>query len=225
MPAKKRKVTSSRTRSTRTASKRPTSSKTRATRSKASTNSSRVTSSGQKSGTGAKRVTSGRGVTKSPGNVTGRGAQGPRNPPVQGPSRKTPTAMGGPQGRKPRAQPPRPQARGDRFPSSTARKIKTASRVARGASLLSKLGSVGKGLVGLAATEAAFPARAADGTLKGKISRPNTQKLKAKPKPKAKPKKTLSAGAKSFDRAFAAARRSGKKEFTWRGKRYNTKLA
>ena len=123
MPAKKRKVTSSRTRSTRTASKRPTSSKTRATRSKASTNSSRITRSGQKSGTGAKRVTRGRG---------------------------------------------------GRSLSALARKVK-------GAGLLSKLGKVGAGLVGMAATEAAFPARAADGTLKGKVSRPNTQKPKAKP--------------------------------------------
>ena len=31
--------------------------------------------------------------------------------------------------------------------------------------------------------------------------------------------------AESFDRAFAAARRSGKKTFTWKGKLYGTKLA
>jgi hypothetical protein len=30
--------------------------------------------------------------------------------------------------------------------------------------------------------------------------------------------------ASNFDQAFAAARRAGKKEFTWRGKRYNTKM-
>ena len=30
--------------------------------------------------------------------------------------------------------------------------------------------------------------------------------------------------AKDFDRAFAAARRAGKKTFMWRGKSYNTKL-
>ena len=28
----------------------------------------------------------------------------------------------------------------------------------------------------------------------------------------------------SFDKAFAKARRQGKQEFTWRGKRYNTRL-
>ena len=34
----------------------------------------------------------------------------------------------------------------------------------------------------------------------------------------------LSASAKDFDRAFAKARRAGKKTFMWRGKSYNTKL-
>ena len=36
--------------------------------------------------------------------------------------------------------------------------------------------------------------------------------------------KKVGTAAQSFDRAFKAARKSGKKEFTWRGKRYNTKL-
>jgi len=56
----------------------------------------------------------------------------------------------------------------------------------------------------------------------------------ADPKPEVKPEpskeekptrpaKELSAAAKDFDRAFAAARKEGKKEFTWRGKQYNTK--
>ena len=33
----------------------------------------------------------------------------------------------------------------------------------------------------------------------------------------------LTSAAKNFDAAFAAARKTGKKEFTWRGKQYNTK--
>ena len=32
------------------------------------------------------------------------------------------------------------------------------------------------------------------------------------------------ASAADFDANFAAARKAGKAEFTWRGKRYNTKL-
>ena len=38
-----------------------------------------------------------------------------------------------------------------------------------------------------------------------------------------RPAKELTSAAKDFDRAFAAARKEGKKEFTWRGKQYNTK--
>jgi hypothetical protein len=34
----------------------------------------------------------------------------------------------------------------------------------------------------------------------------------------------LSSAARDFDKTFAAARKAGKSEFTWRGKRYNTKL-
>ena len=43
-------------------------------------------------------------------------------------------------------------------------------------------------------------------------------------KPQPKKPAPLSAGAKAFDKAFAAARSAGKKEFTWRGKRYHTRL-
>ena len=50
-------------------------------------------------------------------------------------------------------------------------------------------------------------------------------KVKVEP-PKEKPTRSaseLSSAAKSFDKAFAVARKEGKKEFTWRGKQYNTK--
>ena len=43
-------------------------------------------------------------------------------------------------------------------------------------------------------------------------------------KPVQRPATKLSAAAKDFDANFAAARKSGKAEFTWRGKQYNTKL-
>jgi len=62
-----------------------------------------------------------------------------------------------------------------------------------------------------------------------------------KPKPKSKPKKkpmasmgkdykskekelSRKANASNFDNAFAKARKAGKSNFTWRGKKYNTKL-
>jgi hypothetical protein len=46
-----------------------------------------------------------------------------------------------------------------------------------------------------------------------------------KPKQGPSPKTTqASFNKKTFDQAFKAARTSGAKEFTWRGKRYNTKM-
>ena len=45
--------------------------------------------------------------------------------------------------------------------------------------------------------------------------------VKVEPVKREAPK--LSAAAKDFDKTFAAARAAGEKEFTWRGKRYNTK--
>ena len=44
-----------------------------------------------------------------------------------------------------------------------------------------------------------------------------------KEEPVKRPASKLTSAAKDFDRAFAAARKEGKKEFTWRGKQYNTK--
>lgn len=38
------------------------------------------------------------------------------------------------------------------------------------------------------------------------------------------PRKSSSGGGGSFDSAFAAARKAGKGTFTWRGKKYNTKM-
>jgi hypothetical protein len=38
------------------------------------------------------------------------------------------------------------------------------------------------------------------------------------------PRKASSGGSSSFDSSFAAARKAGKSTFTWRGKKYNTKI-
>ena len=56
----------------------------------------------------------------------------------------------------------------------------------------------------------------------GPVNNPNFGKKPAPVKPA--PATKLSAAAKDFDANFAAARKAGKAEFTWRGKRYNTKL-
>jgi hypothetical protein len=97
-------------------------------------------------------------------------------------------------------------------------------------SALSTLASLARGITpgGVAAAVMA-PRPAGDGTLTGALKRGDYKPMQGPPAPKApeqKPitKQKLSAAAKDFDKTFAAARAAGEKEFTWRGKRYNTKL-
>ncbi len=151
-----------------------------------------------------------------------RGAQGPANPPVQGPSRRTPTAIGGDTGRRggpnqpARSGPPRPAGpRAGRIGSQmrTAASLGTLvnprsdvpAKVVAAASIVSDLlKNTGKG-------------GAKKGTGKPMASMGKDYKAKEK-------EAGRKAIASNFDQAFAAARRAGKKEFTWRGKRYNTKM-
>ena len=50
-----------------------------------------------------------------------------------------------------------------------------------------------------------------------------TVRSRAKVGPKKVGTKKVGTQAQAFDKAFASARKAGKKEFTWKGKRYNTK--
>lgn len=173
--------------------------------------------------TGSKdRVTRGRGVTRT---ATGapRGAQGPANPPVQGPSRRTPTAMGGDTGR--RGGPNQPARSGPPRPAGPK-----ASRVGSQMRTAAKVGTLVNPRSDLPAKALAAASLAIDAAnaLRGK---PSAKKGTGKPmasmgKDYKKKEKELGrkAIASNFDQAFAAARRAGKKEFTWRGKRYNTKM-
>ena len=152
-----------------------------------------------------------------------RGAQGPANPPQQGPSRRTPTAMGGDTGRRGSANqpaksgPPRPAGpKAGRIGSQMRTAAKVGTLVNPRSDLPAKA---------LAAASLAIDAAKA---LRGK---PSAKKGTGKPKAsmgkdyKAKEKEAgRKAIASNFDQAFAAARKAGKKEFTWRGKRYNTKM-
>jgi hypothetical protein len=152
-----------------------------------------------------------------------RGAQGPANPPVQGPSRRTPTAIGGDTGRRGGANqpaksgPPRPAGpKAGRVGSQMRTAAKVGTLVNPRSDLPAKA---------LAAASLAIDAAKA---LRGK---PSAKKGTGKPMAsmgkdyKAKEKEAgRKAIASNFDQAFAAARRAGKKEFTWRGKRYNTKM-
>ena len=152
-----------------------------------------------------------------------RGAQGPANPPVQGPSRRTPTAIGGDTGRRggrnqpARSGPPRPAGpKAGRIGSQMRTAAKVGTLVNPRSDLPAK------------AIAAASLAIDAANALRGK---PSAKKGTGKPMAsmgKDYKKKEKEAGRKAiasnFDQAFAAARRAGKKEFTWRGKRYNTKM-
>ena len=62
------------------------------------------------------------------------------------------------------------------------------------------------------------------GERSAKANQEKQEKAKAEAEKTRRSKEQLSAAAKDFDKTFAAARKEGKKEFTWRGKKYNTKL-
>jgi hypothetical protein len=93
------------------------------------------------------------------------------------------------------------------------------SGVLRTARTLRNIASAARlaGPVGAAAAVLA-PRKLADGTLKGKPT--------GNPQGPAVPKRLTQGGLDkgSFDKAFKASRSAGKKTFTWRGKKYNTKL-
>lgn len=91
-----------------------------------------------------------------------------------------------------------------------------AAKAARTVATLAKAAKMA-GPVGAAAAVLA-PRKLADGTLKGKPT--------GNPQGPAVPKRLTQGGMDkgSFDSAFKASRSAGKKTFTWRGKKYNTKL-
>ena len=62
------------------------------------------------------------------------------------------------------------------------------------------------------------------GERSAKANQEKQEKAKAEAEKTRRSKEQLSAAAKDFDKNFASARKAGKKEFTWRGKKYNTKL-
>jgi hypothetical protein len=172
--------------------------------------------------TGSKdRVTRGRGVTRT---ATGapRGAQGPRTAPVQGPSRRTPTAMGGDTGR--RGGPNQPSRSGPPRPAGPkAGRIGSQMRTAASlGTLVNPRSDVPAKVVAAASIVSDLLKNTSKGGSKKGTGKPMASMGKDyKAKEKEAGRKAI---ASNFDQAFAAARRAGKKEFTWRGKRYNTKI-
>ena len=150
-----------------------------------------------------------------------RGAQGPANPPQQGPSRRVPTTMGGDTGRRgganqpARSGPPRPAG-------------PKASRVGSQLRTAAKVGTIVNPRSDIPAKAVAAASLLADlmkQRQQGK-AKPAKRGMSSMGKDYKAKEKTLGrkAIAQSFDRAFAAARKAGKKTFTFRGKKYNTKL-
>ena len=173
--------------------------------------------------TGSKdRVTRGRGVTRTRTGAP-RGAQGPANPPQQGPSRRVPTTMGGDTGRRGSAN--QPSRSGPPRPAGPK-----ASRVGSQIRTAAKVGTLVNPRADLQAKALAAASLAMDAA-KALRRKPAAKKGTGKPMAsmgKDYKKKEKEAGRKAiasnFDQAFAKARKAGKKTFTWRGKTYTTKM-
>ena len=160
--------------------------------------------------TGSKdRVTRGRGVTRTRTGAP-RGAQGPATPLQQGPSRRVSGLIGSRGASKPKVPTP-------------GVKLGTAAKVG---TLLNPKSDVPAKVAAAASLVAdALASRQKPKTKSTPVKKTPGMSKGAVKKAKADAKETnRQSAAKSFDRAFAAARKAGKKEFTWRGKRYNTKL-
>ena len=232
---------------------RRTSSADRARRSKASARDTpRPTSSKTRATTKgtSKKVTTGKGETAlekferiKRANAKLRstsGAHGPKTPPVQGPYQRAAKGMLGSRGGPNKQKVPTPGTKAR--PASNNRKatggrLKISPKHQRMAAAATRLvnprgDAASKVGAAVALVEAATSSdsgskpkakmRKAPGTSKKAVSQQKKDLKDAKKKDKARNKKF---SAKSFDNAFAAARKAGKKEFTWRGKRYNTKVA
>lgn len=197
-----RKVTSSSDRSKRAkkaSAPKPTSSSTRS----------------RGSGTGSKKVTSAADRVKKNPVGPPRGAQGPRTAPVQGPSRKTPTKIGQ---RSPSVKAPPTRPRNVVKPT----KGKSGNNV-RGTATVVLAGALSSGALRhpvskakkreAAKSKGKYNTRDADGTVRSR--------LKVGPKKVGEGK--VGTIAEAFDRSYAAAKKAGKKTFTFKGKEYTTK--
>ena len=208
-----------------------TSSSDRSKRSKASAKDTpRPTSSADRrkqQGKGSRRVTSSADRVKKNPVGPPRGAQGPKTPPVQGPSRKTPTKIGQ---RSPNSSPKGP-------PTTRPRNVvkPTKGKAGKGNGLRSTLvagaatalttGAL-RNPVSRAKTKASNEKKAKASTSKGKYNTRDadgTVRSRAKVGPKKVGEGKVGTIAQAFDKSYAAAKKAGKKTFTFKGKKYSTK--
>lgn len=217
-----------------------TSSSNRSKRSAASAKDTpRPTSSTERAkqqGKGSSRVTTGKGETRTPP----RGAQGPRTPPVQGPNRKVSGLIGTRQGSTKTSTKP-PPTPGTKLRAKNV--VRPTRLTPRGGGSRSGSGLKQTLLAGLATSlatgalrnpiskakqkEAAAKAKSAGSSVGKYNTKDKDGTVRSRKKVGAKkvgPKK-LGTIAQAFDKAFAAAKKAGKKEFTWKGKKYTTKTA
>jgi len=177
--------------------------------------------------TGSKdRVTRGRGVTRTASGAP-RGAQGPRTAPQQGPNRKVSGIIGTRQGstKTPTNPPPTPGTKlGKIKPGQMASNVVNAA-----ARRIVGDGSAAAFQMAQIAAEALRQQKASQNKTKAKpassVGKYNTKDKDGTVRSRAKvgPKK-VGTVAESFDKSFAAARKAGKKTFTFKGKKYTTKM-
>lgn len=215
-----RKVTSSSDRSKRSkkaSAPKPTSSSTRS----------------RGKGVGSKKVTSDSNrVTKKPVSKTSSGAQGPRTPPVQGPSKRVSGLIGsrGPTSKQPTLQGiPKVPGRITAKPSA-GMKTNSSNLRARGTAALAGAITTGAlyGPVSQAKKKASDKKKSEASKSTGKYNTKDsdgTVRSRKKEGPKKVGPKKVGTIAESFDKAFAAAKKAGKSEFTFKGKKYNTQTA
>lgn len=215
-----------------------TSSSGRAARSKASAKDTpRPTSStdrAKQQGKGSSKVTTGKGGKNAPP----RGAQGPRTPPVQGPSRKVSGIIGTRQGSTsaPKNTPPTTKPKNTIKPT-TKPTVKGGKGGKGGGSGLKTTLAAGM-VTALATGSLRNPVSQAkekerkqnkDKIEKRSVGKYNTQDKDGTVRSRAKvgPAKVgpgkVGTIAQAFDKAYASAKKSGKKTFTFKGKKYTTK--
>jgi hypothetical protein len=165
-----------------------------------------------------------------------RGAQGPRTPPVQGPSRRVSGIIGTRQGSTstPRKTPPTPGTKLGK-PKTT---VKPTTKGNKGGSSALKTTLAAGMVTALATGSLRNPVTAAkqreSKENRKKITKKSTDKYNTqdadgtvRSRLKVGPKKVgpgkVGTVAQAFDKAYAAAKKDKKKEFTFKGKKYSTK--
>ena len=148
------------------------------------------------------------------------GAHGPKTPPVQGPSRKTPTKIGQ---RSPNVAPKGPPTTRPKPGKGGGNGLR--STLIAGAATALTTGAL-RNPVSRAKTKASNEKKAKASTSKGKYNTRDadgTVRSRAKVGPKKVGEGKVGTIAQAFDKSYAAAKKAGKKTFTFKGKKYSTK--